>query len=160
MAIKNISANTLRQSVVEGFPSEATFQYILMQGFEIATTGEYTIFSEFSKFLPSEDERTVQSRGLDFLLNGKLRWVVELLVNGAGVEKSEHAQRFDAEKYTPFKLQDWAVVNFRQCADGEPTCMPLHKKHISVFFARDGDYSQCQMLFGTEESVETIELAQ
>ncbi|KAJ3337614.1 hypothetical protein HDU83_008583, partial [Entophlyctis luteolus] len=54
--------------------------------------------------------------GIDFYLNGLLRWGVALLVHGHGI--TEHTDRFGLNgKYFKLDVNDYIIVDFRSSQD-------------------------------------------
>jgi hypothetical protein len=81
-------------------------------------------------------------------------------VNGDGI--GEHLTRFSPpySKYVLLDVKDYAVVDIRINATGQPTNILLrHSKRITVFLKKD-DYSVAQCLFGEETDAEEIHLAE
>ena len=54
--IRNLSSNLLSQSVVDGFPKEATFQHLLMEGLAEFTPPDCSICPELSKAFPNGNQ--------------------------------------------------------------------------------------------------------
>jgi hypothetical protein len=82
---------------------------------------------------------------IDFYLNGQLRWGIELLVNGQGIQ--EHMDRFKFSKngkYVPLGAKDYAVVDLRGNSSGKVTKVRHHPKRITVFF-KLSDLSTCEL---------------
>ncbi|KAJ3339606.1 hypothetical protein HDU83_007573 [Entophlyctis luteolus] len=148
--IRNMSCNLLTRSVVDGFPKEATFQHLLMEGLAKFTPPACSICPELSKIFPVVNHTGGKISGeVDFYLNGSLRWGVELLVLGRGI--TEHIDRFGLNgKYFKLDVKDYIIVDFRSSQDGQPTNVQRHPKRVSVFF-KDGDYTACNCIFGLEE---------
>ncbi|KAJ3120116.1 hypothetical protein HK098_004875, partial [Nowakowskiella sp. JEL0407] len=121
--IRSMSASLLLMSTVPGakFSKEATFQHLTMRGLAENTTPNCAICPELSKIYPDSNVPGGSIKGeIDFYLNGKLLWGIELLVNGSGI--GEHLQRFSKKgKYEPLKVKDYVVVDFRENDTGEPT---------------------------------------
>jgi hypothetical protein len=150
--VSNMSSTVLKKSTLPGdFPKEAVFQHLFMEGLALHTPPHCAICPELSKIFPSDLYRNNQQAPIadeiDFYLNGSLRWGIELLVNGDGV--GEHLGRFSPPngKYVSLAVNDFAVVDFRRNATGQPT----HPHRVSVFFKND-DYSVAQCLFGEDTS--------
>ncbi|KAJ3017691.1 UNVERIFIED_CONTAM: hypothetical protein HDU68_011515 [Siphonaria sp. JEL0065] len=116
-SIQNMSRSLLVQSVVDGFPKEATFQHLLMEGLAKFTPPECSICPELLKVFPDGNQTGgLVSGDIDFYLNGPLRWGIELLVLGHGI--GEHIDRFGpGGKYFKLAVNDYAVVDFRVSPD-------------------------------------------
>ncbi|KAI9321164.1 hypothetical protein BDR26DRAFT_883581 [Obelidium mucronatum] len=150
--IQNFSPSLLAQSAVDGFPKEATFQHLLMEGLAKFTPPGCAICPDLLKVCPGE----IQTGGCLFYLNGSLRWGIELLVLGRDI--GSHINRFgDAGNYSKLAVKDFAVLDFRVSSDGEPTNVERHVKRVSVFF-KAGDFSQCKCIFGLKEDVVLLNL--
>ncbi|KAI8820322.1 hypothetical protein BJ741DRAFT_639268 [Chytriomyces cf. hyalinus JEL632] len=147
--IEYMSCHLLAGSVVDGFPKEATFQQLFMEGLAKFTPPMCAICPELSKIFPGANQTGGMISGeMDFYLNGSLRWGVELLVQGRGI--GEHIDRFGVNgKYAMLKVMDYVVVDFRSSPDGEATRVQSHPKRVSVFF-KDGDFSVCKCIFGLD----------
>ncbi|KAJ3002261.1 UNVERIFIED_CONTAM: hypothetical protein HDU68_006361, partial [Siphonaria sp. JEL0065] len=129
--IQNMSGTVLDNSVVDGFPKEATFQHLLMEGLAKLTPPVCSICPELSKIFPDTQQTGGNISGeVDFYLNGSLRWGVELLVLGRGV--TEHIDRFGSNgKYFKLGVKDYIIVDFRFSQDGQPTNVQRHEKRVS-----------------------------
>ena len=142
----------LRNSTLQGsFPKEAIFQNLMMQGMAVSTPASCLIYSELSNVLSDAEEASAAIKGeIDFYLNGKLRWGVELLVQGR--EVGEHIERFSPQgKYYPLGVLDYAVVDFRSSVNGKTTQISHHPKRVTVFF--DQEFTSCQYFFGYNDPV-------
>ena len=163
--VSNMSSTVLKNSTLPGdFPKEAVFQHLFMEGLALHTPPYCSICPELSKIFPPEtnvnsQQATDDGRGeIDFYLNGTLRWGIELLVNGHGI--GEHLSRFSPPngKYVSLAVNDYAVVDFRGNATGQPTDISKHPNRVSVFFKND-DYSVAHCLFGEDIAAIKISLA-
>jgi hypothetical protein len=157
--IKSMSASVLQQSIVNGFPKEATFQHLFMGGLTRFTKPYCAVCPELAKVFPrpNEPEEDVRISGeIDFYLDGELRWGIELLINGDGIK--EHISRFGpGGKYYDLSLTDYVVVDIRGNATGETTNIQRDPHRITVFFKR-GDFSSCKCIFGMSEEPIIIQL--
>lgn len=151
-----MSATVLRQSTVGGdLTKEAAFQQLFLQGLAFSTSFDCSFCPELSKIFPKESNIAGE---VDFYLNGRLRWGIELLVNGVGV--GEHLNRFSPNgKYSALAVNDYSVVDFRGNASGQPTNVDLFSKRISVFF-KTGDYTVARCLIGQDPAVKACKLNQ
>ncbi|KAJ3211579.1 hypothetical protein HDU82_005505, partial [Entophlyctis luteolus] len=115
--IQNMSCSILTRSVVEGFPKEATFQHLIMEGLAKFTPPSCSICPDLSKVFPGTNQAGEKIPGeIDFYLNGSLRWGVELLVDGRGI--TEHTDRFGLNgKYFKLDVNDYIIVDFRSSQD-------------------------------------------
>jgi hypothetical protein len=161
-AIKEMSGTALLNSLadrVNGFPSETTFQHFILEGLHRHTLANSCIYSELSTMIPfsQEDKKFARIPGrCDFFINGDVRWLVELLVNGNTI--GEHASRMiDGGKYAGLKITDYAVVDFRGSISGTVTGVGRDKNRMTVFF-KLGDYSQCTLQSGLHEEPRLIKL--
>ncbi|TPX55414.1 hypothetical protein CcCBS67573_g09472 [Chytriomyces confervae] len=152
--IEDMSCHLLAGSVVAGFPEEATFQHLLMEGLQKFTPPTCSICPELSKMFP--DGNQTGGSEIDFYVNGSLRWGVGLLVQGRGF--GEHIDRFGENgKYAMLAVQDYVVVDFRSSPDGEATSVQSHPKRVSVVF-KEGDFSVCKCIFGLDEEPTELRL--
>ena len=130
------------------------------------TTGGTYICPELSRYFPNtngsdnshfssnSNTNTLINGEIDFYLNGKLRWGIELLVQGKGI--TEHLSRFDEEgKYNDLKVLDYRVVDFRVNSTGDATNVIPNDKCITVFF-KSGEYSSCKVVTSVS-GIKTIE---
>jgi len=157
-----MSSSVLTKSTrLEDFPKEAVFAHLFMEGLALHTPPICSICPELSKIFPPDTNLNSQQAiagEIDFYLNGSLRWGIELLVNGDGI--GEHLFRFSPPngKYVSLAVNDYAIVDFRRNATGQPTNISKHPKRVSVFFKND-DYSVAQCLFGEDTAAIEINLA-
>jgi hypothetical protein len=155
--ISSMSSSVLKNSTLGEFPKEAVFQHLFMEGLALYTSPGCSICPELSKVFPSSANLNTKQQiagEIDFYVNGNLRWGIELLVNGDGV--GEHLDRFSPPdgKYVPLNVNDYAIVDFRCSASGQPTNIVMNSRRISVFF-KNGDFSVAQCIFGHDpESIE------
>ncbi|KAJ1555483.1 hypothetical protein HK096_002497 [Nowakowskiella sp. JEL0078] len=158
--IRSMSASLLLMSTVPGakFSKEATFQHLTMRGLAENTTPNCAICPELSKIYPDSNVPGGSIKGeIDFYLNGKLRWGIELLLNGSGI--GEHLQRFSKKgKYEPLKVKDYVVVDFRENDTGEPTNIVLDSHRFTAFF-KTGSYKSCRCIYGEEKEPFTLQLS-
>ena len=122
-----------------------------MQGLALFTPPECNICPELSKIFPADGIVPGAILGeIDFYINSKLRWGIELLVNGKGI--SEHLSRFALPngKYAPLEVLKYAVVDLRVSANGMPTNVVLHENRITVFFKK-GTYKFCTICCGRNQ---------
>jgi hypothetical protein len=160
--VSNMSSTVLKKSTLPGdFPKEAVFQHLFMEGLALHTPPYCSICPELSKIFPPDttlnSQQTIAGE-VNFYLNGSLRWGIELLVNGDGI--GEHLCRFSPPdgKYVSLAVKDYAIVDFRRNATGQPTVISKHPNRVSVFFKND-DYSVAQCLFGEDTTAIEISLA-
>jgi len=150
-----MSASVLKNSTLPGdFPKETVFQLLFMEVLALNTPPECSICPKLSKIFPPDNNlnsRQAIAGEIDFFLNGSLRWGIELLVNGDRI--GEHLGRFSPPngKYASLAVNDYAVINFRGNATGQPTDSSKHPKRVSVFFKKD-DYSVAQCRFGEDST--------
>ena len=69
----------------------------------------------------------------------------------------EHISRFAPPngKYVPLAVKDYALVDFRRNATGQPSDISRHPNRISVFFKKD-DSSVARCIFGQDTTVVEI----
>ena len=160
--VSNMPSTVLKNSTLPGdFPKEAVFQHLFMEGLALHTPPHCSTCPELSKIFPHDTNLNSQQAiagEIDFYLNGSLRWGIELLVNGDGI--GEHLSRFSPPngKYVSLAVNDYAIVDFRRNATGQPTDISKHPNRVSVFF-KNGDYSVAQCLFGEDTVAIEISLA-
>ena len=133
-----MSATTLKNSTMPGdFPKDAVFQHLFTEGLASFTRPDCSICPELSKIFPATTTPNTQQKTLgeiDVYVNSSLRWGIELLVNGDGIE--EHISRFSHPngKYVALAVNDYAVVDIRRNSTGKPTNISIHSTRITVFF--------------------------
>ena len=90
--------------------------------------------------LPSDPDVTGE---LDFYVNGKLKWCLELLRNGKGV--GEHIGRFDLNngKYRKVTMNDYIIVDCRGPKIGGG--VKPSESRCTLYFAEDFKHCICQM---------------
>jgi hypothetical protein len=160
-AIQRMSGTSLRNSLVNkmnDFPSETTFQHHILEGLQCNTPVNCCILPELSRLLPEIGAVGAPKvrRRCDFYLSGDLRWLIELLINGDGI--NEHLSRMEnGGKYDGLSFSDYIVVDFRGSSSGKPTKVQRSEHRLTVFF-KLGDYSRCTLLCGLDESPRDISL--
>jgi hypothetical protein len=156
--VSNMSSTVLKNSTLPGgFPKEAVFQHLFMEELALHTPPECSICPELSKIFPTDTQQAIAGETA-FYVNGSLRWGIELLVKEDGT--GEHLSGFSPPngKYVSLAVDDYAVVEFRRNATGQPADKSKHPKRVSVSFKED-DYSVAHCLFGEDNSVIEIRLA-
>ena len=93
---------------------------------------------------------------IDFFINGDIRWGIELVRNGKGLD--EHSNRFSSGgKYRQLGAKDYCVVDIR---DGRKSVSkkqkPPHDKHLFTIWFTSNDFKQCTM--HTAETTTIIQL--
>jgi hypothetical protein len=90
---------------------------------------------------------------IDFFINNVLRWGIELLVHGRG--RLEHLGRFEPTtgQYTPLKMNDYIVVDFR-FKDVTPEFED--RKLLTVIF--EDDYDRCSIIYLEANEYVTLEV--
>ena len=152
-AIQRMSASKLATATLpsaagaSAFPKETTFQREFRKGLMESTSSSCSVCDDLSR---TSGEPHPNDGELDFyVVNGELRWGVELLVGGDRI--GEHMRRFGPEgRYKCIDLHDYMVVDFRQSAGGQPTRVMACEKKITVFFSADGNFTRCTCLFETD----------
>ena len=97
-----------------------------MEGLELHTPLDYSICMELSKIFPSETNFNSQQATaceIDFYLNGRLHWGIELFVYGDG--NSKHLSRYSPPngKYVLLDVNDYAIVD-------------LHRRYLGFFMIK------------------------
>jgi hypothetical protein len=150
-SIRNISATTLGNSVVSGFPKEAVFQHLMMTGMIANLTARTFVYPENSIVIDTVNK--IQGE-LDFFINGDLRWGIEFLIQGRKLK--EHRERFiGSGKYVNLGCREYVVVDFRGNVAGAPKNIVEKDNVITVYFKLD-DYGSatCLLPDGTSHKIE------
>jgi len=157
-AIQTFSVSVMRRSVPyrSDFPKEAVFQHLMMEGLTRNTNAANYVCAELSSVFSHSSSIAEKISGeIDFFVNGKLRWGIELLINGSGI--SEHIERFaPGGKYDPLSATDYVVIDFRGNSTGTATNVTRSAHRITVFF-KIGDFARCELLprgFGASKIIE------
>jgi hypothetical protein len=152
-AVHLISAKRLSDTLEQGFPKEATFQHLFNEAMSQLLPLHNAIIPELNTFATDSNGTPVTGE-LDFYVNGKLRWSVELLRNGDKI--GQHIRRFDPNngKYRKVDMRDYIVVDCRGPKGGGGV-RPFESR-CTLYFAQDFKSCLCQMR--TKESIR-IELA-
>lgn len=111
-SIPRMSRSLLLQSTPTGFPKEATFQHLLMTSIAACTPATCSICPELSNVFPKPGNLlNGQIQGeVDFYLNGRIRWGIELLLKGRAI--GEHISRFSPQgKYHALDVRDYDNSN-------------------------------------------------
>jgi hypothetical protein len=161
MAIQAMSSTNLMKSVISEhyFPKEAVFQHEFYAALSSILPPSCFICPELSNVFPEDmDKNNNESIAgeVDFYINGKLRWGIELLILGDAI--SEHVSRFAPDgKYALLRVLDYIVIDFRRTSTGDPSNVVLMEKRLSVFF-KTGNFSSCTCVFGTDPQKHVLQL--
>jgi hypothetical protein len=152
LAVGSISAQRLRDTLVNGFPKEATFQHLFNEAMSQLLPLHHAIIPELNTLVVNPPNGSDVTGELDFYINGKLKWCVELLRNGDKI--GEHIRRFDKNdgKYRKVDMRDYMVVDCRGPMRGggaQPS-----ESRCTLYFAQDFKYCWCQMR--TKESFRIV----
>jgi len=153
-AVRLISAKRLRDTLVDGFPKEATFQHLFNEAMSQLLPLDNAIIPELNTLVTNPPSGPDVTGALDFFVNGKLKWCVELLRNGKGI--GEHIGRVDVNngKYRKVDMREYIVVDCR----GPKMGGGVHpsESRCTLYFAEDFRHCLCQMR--TKQTIR-IELA-
>ena len=150
-SIRKISANTLRNATVgNNFPKEAVFQHLMMTGLTANLKAETNIYPENSCIIGSD---TKIKGELDFFINGKLRWGIELLILGRKIK--EHRKRFIGDdKYVGLECNEYVVIDFTTNAPEYLPVVPGDNVITVSFNSNDYSKAKCLFLDGSQRYVE------
>ena len=155
-ALQKLSRSSLLSSTHGSFPLEATFQAHLLNAIIASTPIGCRTVPEMSILFRDGDGKQgkrVQGR-VDFYINNRLRWGVELLVNGSRV--GEHVHRFSpGGRYASLEVADYMVIDLRQ---GPVVSNVVYKseKKSRVFF--EPSFQYCDVVHEFEEDAKRIYL--
>jgi hypothetical protein len=161
--IGSMSTSLLRSSAYPSgeFPKEAVFQHLFMVALAQCTPPDCSICPELSEVFPNpETEFQIKAPvaringEIDFYLDGKLRWGIELLIKGDRIK--EHVDRFSKNgKYHALDPKDYIIIDFRP----GPVSKKIrhYPKRLTVFF--ENDYSKCCCLYGDNDELTEITLS-
>eukprot|EP00978_Attheya_sp_CCMP212_P002998 scaffold6131_cov72-Attheya_sp.AAC.4 len=147
LAVGSISVQRLRDTLVNGFPKEATFQHI----FNKKAMSQFLPLSNLILGLPELNTMVENllsdpdvTRELAFYINGKLKQCLELLGNSKGV--GEHIRHLDHNNGKYHKVNNMNAYTIANC------CRPKIGRGINpsesqctLYFAKDFKHCICQM---------------
>jgi hypothetical protein len=144
LAVRSISAKRLRDTLTNGFPKQATFQHLLNETMSQLLPLDNVIIPELNTLVRNPPNGPDVTGELDFYVNGKLKWCLELLRNGDKI--GEHIRRFDenAGKYRKVDMSDYIVVDCRGPMLGGEV-KQTSESRCTLYFAQDFKYCWCQM---------------
>jgi hypothetical protein len=144
--IGSLSASELRRSTTQqdDFPSEATFQPLVMSALCEHTRYDCHICPELSRTFDPESSRG----NVEYYLAGGLRWGIELVVKGQDIEPN-NCRFAPGGKYYPLHPRDYVVVDLRSKSWSSRIHRGRHQ--VSVVFSED--FSTCILTFGLDDSV-------
>jgi len=132
----------LRDTLLNGFPKEAAFQHLFNETLSQHLPVEHAIIPELNTYAKDASGK-VRTGELDFYVNGKLKWALELVRNGSKI--GEHIARFDEKngKYRKVDMSDYLVVDCRPVYKGDSD--DEHESRCSLYFAEDFTFCMCKM---------------
>ena len=141
-AVKSLSAKRLRDTLVGGFPKEATFQHLFNEAMSVHLPLRCFIIPEFNTFATNADG-DIETGELDFYINGELQWSLELLRLGDKI--GEHVARFDQYhgKYREVNSKSHLVVDCRGPRQGRS--VQRSESRCTLYFAADFNTCECSM---------------
>mmetsp|Transcript_15636 Transcript_15636/g.43126 ORF Transcript_15636/g.43126 Transcript_15636/m.43126 type:complete len:232 (-) Transcript_15636:480-1175(-) len=151
-SVKLMSAKRFRDTLIDGFPKEATFQHAFNETMNKLLPVRNYVIPEFNTFCTDSNSNPVHGE-LDFYINGSKQWCLELLRNGHKV--CEHLARFDSEirKYREAKPNQYLVVDCR--APKKERSVKIDEAWCTLFFAND--FTSCVCAMRNQEEI-TISL--
>jgi hypothetical protein len=153
LAVSSLSSKRLRDTLVDGFPKEATFQHLFNEGLSLQLPTQNFIIPELNTYA-TDASGSIVTGELDFYINGVLQWCLELLRNGDKI--GEHLGRFDETngKYREVASNDLLVVDCRGPKRGRG--VQPNASRCTFYFPQD--FSTCVCNMRLEEQT-TIALA-
>ena len=141
-AVKSLSAKRLRDTLVDGFPKEATFQHLFNEALSVHLPLRCFVIPEFNTFATNADGE-LETGELDFYINGELQWCLELLRLGDKI--GEHVSRFDEYhgKYREINSKSHLVADCRGPKRGRS--VQRSESRCTLLFAADFKTCQCSM---------------
>lgn len=153
LAVKKLSAKRLRDTLLNGFPKEATFQHLFNEAMSQLLPLENVIIPELNTVVENPPQK-IQTGELDFYINGNLKWCLELLRCGNKI--GSHLARFDPNngKYRKVDMSDYIVVDCRGPKIGSG--VQPSASRCTLYFDQNFQRCLCQV---QKEAPITIELA-
>eukprot|EP00978_Attheya_sp_CCMP212_P021106 scaffold61258_cov52-Attheya_sp.AAC.1 len=153
LAVKKMSSKRLKDTVLNGFPKEATFQHLFNEAMSQLLPIENVIIPELNTLVENAPQ-PIQTGELDFYINGNLKWCLELLRNGEKI--GSHLARFNQKngKYRKVNMSDYIVVDCRGPKIGSG--VQPSASRCTLYF--DKDFKRCLCQVRNEVPI-TIELA-
>jgi hypothetical protein len=142
-AVRLISARTLRDANMQGFPKEAAFQHLLNEAMSQLLPLDNAIIPELNTLVDNFPNEPSVTGELDFYVNGELQWCLELLRNGDKI--GEHLARLDLNngKYRKVNARDYIVVDCRGPKNNRRVVPSASR--CTLYFAEDFKHCWCQM---------------
>ena len=152
-AVGLISAKRLKDTLVDGFPKETTFQHLFNEAMSLLLPPQNVIIPELNTAVEDSNGKVVTGE-LDFYVNGTLKWAVELLRHGDKI--GEHLSRFDLQngKYRKVDIRDYIIVDC--CGPKKGTDVQPSDSRCTLYFAQGFKHCLCQI---RKEKAVQIELA-
>jgi hypothetical protein len=154
-ATKLISARRLNDAQVNGngLPKEAAFQHLFNEAMSQLLPLDNFIIPELNTLVRNPPNGPDVTGELDFYVNGRLKWGIELLRDGKGI--GEHIGSFDeySGKYRKVDMLAYLVVDCRGPRVGgvQPS-----ESRCTLYFSDDFTHCACEMRL---DPVRIIELA-
>jgi hypothetical protein len=143
-ATKLISARRLNNARVNGddLPKEAAFQHLYNEAMSELLPLDNFIIPELNTLVRNPTNGPGVTGEVDFYVNGRLKWCIELLRNGKGI--GEHTTRCDPNngKYRHVDQLAHLVVDCRGPKVGG--VLP-HKFRCTLYFSEDFTTCECDM---------------
>lgn len=144
LAVSSMSAKRLRDTLVDGFPKEATFQHLFNEALSLHLPFQHIIIPELNTFaVDPNDSANIVTGELDFYINGDKQWCLELVRLGDKI--GEHVARFEEHKgkYRKVTKRDYIIVDCRGPKKGGGT--RLGKSKCTLNFSEDFKKCLCQL---------------
>jgi hypothetical protein len=153
LAVKKLSAKRLKDTLLNGFPKEATFQHLFNEAMSQLLPLQNVIIPELNTVVENSPQK-IQTGELDFYINGNLKWCLELLRCGDKI--GPHLARFDTNngKYRKVDMSDYIVVDCRGPKIGNG--VQPSASRCTLYF--DLNFQRCLCQVRNEAPI-TIELA-
>ena len=141
-AVGLVSAKRLKDTLVDGFPKEATFHHLFNEAMSLLLPPQNVIIPELNTAVDDSNGKAVTGE-LDFYVHGTLKWAVELLRCGDKI--GEHLGRFDLQngKYRKVDMRDYIIVDCR--GPKKRAGAPPSDSRCTLYFDQDFKHCLCQI---------------
>ena len=146
--VPKLSAKRLADTLENGFPKEATFQHLFNEEMSKLLPITVKLIPELNTFV-KPTEGSDGTGELDFYINGRLNWCLELLRCGYKVKK--HLDRFNPVDgiYRDVPTKEYLVVDCRGPKKGSGC--KADRNRCTLYFSEDFKSCRCKMRLEEEE---------
>ena len=145
LSVQKLSASRIRNSLQTEFPKEAAFQHFFNEAMSMNLTNTNFLIPELNTWATNASGEEISGE-LDFYINGRLQWCLELLRNGDKI--GEHLARFKPQtgKYRNVEAKDYLVVDCRPPKRGNGAQIAADRCNLHF----EENFSKCRVQMRTK----------